>query len=292
MKNCVTLLTNPKKNVSGDAAKKILSVIVNSGISEIKTDICLAYLKSYSNLVTVCNNDELFDNSRLIIVMGGDGSIIDVARRSAKYRIPIAGINFGRVGYLAELEYSERDLLAKMLKEGFKIEERMMLEVEVAGKDKLICLNDVVLSNGPISRLSFFDLTCSGTEIARYSADGIIISTPTGSSAYSLSAGGPLIYQTMECICATPICPHSMTMRPIVFDSEAVIEIKNPYCRENRMFVTVDGRDNIEVFPDSVITVKKSNYKTELARIKNSSFVDVLHEKLFNHNTVDPSGVI
>lgn len=279
----VTLLSNPKKTVPPDAAKEIASLLTKAGVEEIRTEGEFSLLSGMKNVTVKATDDELFDSSGLIVVMGGDGSIISAARRSAKYAVPIAGVNFGRLGYLAELEFSERDLLLDIVGGKFITDERMMLEISVEGKntsEKLLCLNDVVLSNGPISRLSFFELWCSDTEVAKYSADGIVICTPTGSSAYSLSAGGPLIYQTMECICATPICPHSMTMRPIVFDADAVIEIRYPYCRENKMFITVDGRDNVEVFPGDMVTVKKSSLKTHLARIKNSSFVDVLHGKL------------
>lgn len=283
MIDTVTLLSNPKKNVPRQAAEEIVNVLIKGGAKQIRTDNQLAYLTEVSDKVVIRSDDALFEKSGLIVVMGGDGSIIDAARRSAHHGVPITSINFGRIGYLAELDYSERELLCGMLNGDFKTEERMMLEVTVTGKEEkctLISLNDVVLSNGPISRLSFFELWCSGTEVAKYSADGIVICTPTGSSAYSLSAGGPLIYQSMECICATPICPHSMTMRPIVFDADAVIELKNPYCRENKMFITVDGRDNVEIFPGDIVTVKKSPLKTRLARIKSSSFVDVLHGKL------------
>lgn len=280
----VTLLVSPKKRIPAEYVEEIFKLLTEYGAEKIFVEDGDEYsFEMYENAV-ICDGEKLFSASQLAVVMGGDGSIIDAARRSAKFGVPVAGINFGRLGYLAELEYSERDMLERLMHGDFEIEERMMLEVSVSDKIKLISLNDVVLSNGPISRISRFDLLCNGTEIARYVADGVIICTPTGSSAYSLSAGGPLIYQTMECICATPICPHSMTARPIVFAPDSVIEIKNPYCRENKMFLTVDGRDNIEIFPSDTVTVKKSTVKTHLARIKSKSFIDVLHEKLSNHD--------
>lgn len=283
----VTLLVTPKKHILRESVCEIFKILINCGVERVFIESDIGYLTEINDVAEVCTDDKLFCNSELVIVMGGDGSIIDAARRSANYAVPLAGINFGRLGYLAELEYSEKERICELVSGKFWIEERMMLEVCVSDRDKLLSLNDTVLSNGPISRISNFDLLCDGVEVARYVADGIIICSPTGSSAYSLSAGGPLIYQTMECILATPICPHSMTVRPIVFSPDSVIEIKNPYCRENNMYITVDGRDNIEIFPKDTVTVKKSALKAHLARVKSKSFVDILHEKLSNHDGFD-----
>lgn len=281
----VTLLPCENKNIPNECIVSVLDIL--SSVCKavyvdqaFPTEIISAY-----PVIKARDDDGVFDESQLIIVMGGDGSIIDAARRSASYAIPILGINFGRLGFLAELEVRETELLMDILKGNFKTEKRMMLDVTVTRNGEAInipypCLNDVVLSNGPVPRLSSFDLYCDGARAARYSADGIIISTPTGSSAYSMSAGGPLIYQTMECICATPICPHSFTLRPVIFTADSVIEIRNALCRQNKMYITVDGKDHTEIFSGDTVTVKRSRDVARLVRVKEGGLIGVLSRKL------------
>lgn len=280
-----TLIPGEKKHIPDCEIEKIVNLLSELSCNVIMDDRFKdSRFSSFKGVSTVAS-DELYSNSDLIIVMGGDGSVIEAARTSADFEIPIVGINFGRLGFLAELEVHETDLIRQIIEENFKIEERMMLDVSVIRdgcetKLPYPCLNDVVLSNGPVSRLSGFDLYCDGIYISRYSADGIVISTPTGSSAYSMSAGGPLVSQAMECICATPICPHSFTLRPVVFMGDSLIEIKNAACRENSMYITADGRENTEIFSGDTVVIKKSLKKTKLVRVKDGGFVSVLHRKL------------
>lgn len=281
----VTLLPCTKKNITAENIEDILSVLqlyCNRVFVEAAT---FEEFKEQYPVIERRDGQDIFNESELVIVMGGDGSIIDAARRAAHLKIPVLGINFGRLGFLAELEIKETDLLCEILNGNYHIEERMMLDVSVIrdGEEKRFsfpCLNDAVLSNGPVPRLSGFDLYCDGTFITRYAADGIIISTPTGSSAYSMSAGGPLIFQSMECICATPICPHSFTHRPVVFMGSSVIELKNSLCRENKMYLTVDGREHTEILCGDTIKIKKSAEITRLVRIKDGGLVSVLNRKL------------
>ena len=281
----VTLLSNIKKNIPDDALRSVLDKLKTLGctVAVDASDSNPVY-SEYDNIRRK-EKRSMFDDSGLVIVMGGDGSIIESSRLLDDHDIPIVGINFGRLGFLAELEIGEIDLLDEILKGNYRIEERMMLNVSVVRGSGSInmrypCLNETVLSNGPISRLTEFDLYCDGEIVSHYAADGIIISTPTGSSAYSLSAGGPLVYQTMECIIATPICPHSFTLRPVVFTGNSELEIRNPACRKNSIFITVDGRDNMEIFKDDRIRIKKSDKKTKLVRVKDGGFINVLHRKL------------
>ncbi len=281
----VTLLPCMKKNITKQNILEILRVLENY-CDKVLMEKCVSEIICDNiPLVEYCDGEDVFNGSELVIVMGGDGSIIDASRRVSHLNIAVLGINYGRLGFLAELEAKETELLCEILNGNYRTEERMMLDVTVTskGEEKAVsypCLNDVVLSNGPVSRLSGFDLYCDGTFITRYAADGIIVSTPTGSSAYSLSAGGPLIYQTMECICVTPICPHSFTHRPVVFMGESVLELKNAFCRENKMYITVDGREHMEIFYGDTVTISKSAEITRLVRIKDGGLVNVLNRKL------------
>ena len=285
MLSCVSLISNIKKGIPDSA---IIDVAETLDALSCSVKVCREFSSSAIfglNNVVLCPIEKLFEGSELLIVMGGDGSIITAARMSHGYDIPIVGINFGRLGYLAELETGEIPLLKNIVMGEYRLEERMMLDVSVVKNGEIVninypCLNETVLSNGPISRLAEFDLYCDGEQVAHYAADGIIISTPTGSSAYSLSAGGPLVYQTMECIIATPICPHSFTLRPVVFTGDSVLEIRNPVCRKNSMYITVDGRDNEEIGPDDIIRISKSSSKTKLVRVKDGGFISTLNRKL------------
>ncbi len=284
----ITLISNIKKGIPDAALESVMDILHEfdceimfsgeTGNETVKNSPKVRF-------VDPADRDRLFNGSELIIVMGGDGSIIEASRMSCGREIPIVGINFGRLGYLAELEIGEDELLKKVLRGEYVTEERMMLDVEIIRDGKVRrrlepCLNETVLSNAPISRLADFDLYCDGESAAHYDADGVIISTPTGSSAYSLSAGGPLVCQTMECIIATPICPHSFTLRPVVFTGDSMIEIKNAYCRMNKMFITVDGRANEEIFTDDTVRIRNSDSKTILARVKSGGFINTLHRKL------------
>ena len=280
----IVLISNKKKNIPDAALRAVIEKLISLGctVAIPADDNCDAYREFQ---LTEYTADDLFEGAFLTVVMGGDGSIIKAARKSSKYGVPIVGFNFGRVGFLAELEMGDLDLLDRIVSGDYKTEERMMLDVEIVregevNKIKYPCLNEAVLSNGPVSRLTDFDLYCDGSLVSHYDADGIIVSTPTGSTAYSLSAGGPIVYQTMECIVATPICAHSFSLRPIVFTGESVLEIRNASCRKNKMYITVDGRDNTEITPADVNKIKKSACKTKLVRVKDAGFVSTLRDKL------------
>ena len=236
----------------------------------------------------VCvTDDELFDGADIICVLGGDGSIIDAARRSIGRGIPIVGINCGRLGYLAEIEINELSLIDQILAGSGTVEERIMLDVRIlrAGGETVFAkpvLNDAVLSNGPIPRLLSMELFCDGVLAEKCFADGIIFSTPTGSTAYSLSAGGPVLDPCLDCISFTPICPQRMTSRPVIFSGASVLEMRNVNCRENRIYLSLDGHDCYELHSGDTVQVRRSDCKTSLIRLKNGGFLGALRRKLSN----------
>ena len=230
------------------------------------------------------------DSSRLsyadlLVVLGGDGTIIDVARVSAGMNIPITGVNFGHVGYMAEIESDCTDRLRAVIDGKCNIQKRMMLDIAVVRGDKAIltvhpALNDAVLSNGPIPKLLGFDIFCDGLFAQHMRSDGIIISTPTGSSAYSMSAGGPVIDPEVQCICATPICPHLLNARPVIFSPDCIMEIRNAECRGNNIYLSVDGKEVIELAGGDVIRIKRSKCTIPLVRVGKESFIETLNSKL------------
>ena len=242
--------------------------------------------------------DELYARADLLIVLGGDGTILEAARRSASRQTPILGINLGRVGYMAELEMSELDLLARLFDRttaagaepaSYEIERRSMLHVEVlnqAGepRQKMYGLNDAVITNGSVARIVDIELSENGTPVTTYRADGLIIATPTGSTAYSMSAGGPIADPRVRCFCVTPICPHSLAAHPLIFPDNTTLEIRNICQREKMLYLTVDGRTNCELYRGEVVRITRSPLETNLVRLKSCGFYNRLRLKMAQHN--------
>lgn len=220
-----------------------------------------------------------------LIVLGGDGTIIQVARATVEINVPIIGINYGKIGYMAALGSDNIDRLSAVLDGDFTVTERMMLDVDVIKGDKSVrsfsrALNEAVVSNGPIPHLVEFDLYCDGKLCQHMRSDGIIIATPTGSSAYSMSAGGPVMDPSLSCICATPICPHHLNSRPVIFGGESVLEIRNAVCRNNYIYLSVDGKEVFEISSGDVVRIAKSKHSVSIVSSRNNSFIEVLNSKL------------
>lgn len=245
-------------------------------------------MKRYKGDIIFVSTDKLYEESDIIIAFGGDGTIMDCARRAAPCGIPVLGINLGHLGYMTELEMSELESLSKIVDGEFEIDERSMITVEVfnsKGTKKMssYALNDAVISNGSVARIIDLELREGGTMITAYRADGLIVSTPTGSTAYSMSAGGAIADPRVKCLCVTPICPHSLAARPLIFPDTAVIEVKNICVREKSLHLTLDGKSNFELYRDDVVRITKSELKAKLIRIKERSFYDKLRQKMKNN---------
>ncbi len=229
--------------------------------------------------------EEVYGIVDAVIVLGGDGTILDAARRAAPYGIGVLGLNLGRLGYLAELEESEVSMLSRLIDGDYRMEERSMINIEIVDVEGKVrrseyALNDAVLSNGSISRIVDLVLSEGGVEIASYRSDGMIVATPTGSTAYSLAAGGAIADPRLNCLCVTPICPHSLHARPLIFPDSACIEIKNICQREKTLFLTIDGRINHEVFIGERVRVTRSELHTHFIRLKDSGFYERLRLKM------------
>ncbi len=235
--------------------------------------------------ITYVPNDKVYRSCDAVVVLGGDGTLLESARRVAQLEIPIIGINLGRVGYMAELEASEIDKLERVVNGDYEIEERSMLAVEIITGDgrarsSSYALNDAVISNGSISRIVDLELYEGGVLISSYRSDGMIVATPTGSTAYSMSAGGAVVDPRLFCLCVTPICPHSLSARPIIFPDSATISIKNICQREKMLYLTVDGRANFELFRGESVQITRSPLTTRLIRLNKSGFYTKLRQKM------------
>lgn len=231
--------------------------------------------------------DAVYNSADLVVVLGGDGTILEAARRASTRGTPVLGINMGHLGYMAELELDELKLLSEVLAGNFSIEERSMLTVErVSGQKHTIAyaLNEAVISNGSVARIAELELYEEETFIAKYRADGLIVSTPTGSTAYSMSAGGPIIDPRMACFCVTPICPHATGARPLIFPDSARLCIKNTCQREKLLYLTLDGRTNLELAYGDVVNITKAERTARLVSLKGKDFYNKVHKKLHTYD--------
>ncbi len=260
-------------------AKQIPSQTINDIISRIES--CNAMV----NTCDYISENEDLSGVDLIVTLGGDGTIIEAARATAGAEIPIFGINYGKIGYMADAESSEAELIESVIMGDCRIESRMTLDISVIRNGKSVlessnALNDIVLSNGPVPKLVSFDLYCNNELTQKIRSDGMVFATPTGSSAYSMSAGGPVVDPSMNCIIATPICPHSLHIRPVVFNGTSVIEIKNARVRDNCIFLSVDGKKITEIHNEDIIRIQKSEISVQLVKVKDQGFLKVLYTKL------------
>ena len=230
------------------------------------------------------SRDEIASLVDLVFVLGGDGTMLNVSRLVAEKGIPILGINLGSLGFITEVNRDEIfSTVDKMLNGGCAIEERLMLSAAIHREGKKIAdytvLNDVVINKGALARIIDLETNIDGNYVTTFKADGLIISTPTGSTAYSLSAGGPILYPTLESIVLTPICSHTLTNRPIVLPDHSKIEIIIKSLSED-VFLTLDGQVGFSLRMNDVITISKAHYKTKLLLPFERNYFKVLRTKL------------
>lgn len=229
--------------------------------------------------------DELYKIADYIVTIGGDGTIIRYSKRAALDGKPVVGINAGRMGYLANIEQNEYTLLSKLKTGEFSIEKRMMLKIKVVENGKTIgtytALNDAVVSSGYIARIIDINASVDGDGITYY-ADGLILSTPTGSTAYSMAAGGPIVDPTTECMCLTPVCSHSLSAKPIIIGADRTVRLKAYSKKRADIYLMVDGRRAVTVRPFTEIYISRSEQYVQLIRLNDRSFYKTLSVKFLD----------
>jgi NAD+ kinase len=220
----------------------------------------------------------------LIIVLGGDGTLISVARQICGRSVPILGVNLGSLGFLTEVTRGELFLsLEKVLKGDYDLSDRMMLEAvvrrngEQAGR--FCVLNDVVINKGAIARIIDMEVSVDGAYLTTFKADGLIIATPTGSTAYNLSAGGPIISPGLHCLVVTPICPHMLANRPLIVSDTVAIRIEVKF-RDEDVVLTADGQVGMDLVAGDVVEVRKAARSTRLIKSPSKDYFEVLRTKL------------
>jgi len=220
----------------------------------------------------------------LIVVLGGDGTLISVARKVGDLRTPILGVNLGSLGFLTEITLAEfYPVLERVIEGEFEVTNRLMLEAVVRREGREVgryrVLNDVVINKGAIARIIDMEVTVDNDYLTTFKADGLIISTPTGSTAYNLAAGGPIIYPGLHCLVITPICPHMLTNRPIIVSDESIIRVEVKFQDEDVVF-TADGQVGMPLHGGDVVEIRKSRSSTLLIKSPSRDFFEVLRTKL------------
>ena len=218
------------------------------------------------------------------VAIGGDGTIMHVAKAAAAAGCPVLGVNAGRVGFLAGMEPEELDTLDALLSDRCTEERRRLLQVTVrtaAGAQTLLAMNDVVVSRGSLSRLVDVTVHSGGVEVLSTRGDGVIVATPTGSTAYSLSAGGPVVHPAVGCLLLTPVCPHSLDSRSRVLPEDTVLTLRAA-ADGSPAFVTVDGEQNIPLAPADTVEVCFADTAVRLIRLTDTHFCDTLRHKLLD----------
>ncbi len=226
--------------------------------------------------------ETLYDGADFILVLGGDGTILSVARKAAEKNIPVLGINLGRLGFLAEIEQDAlEEGLNRLFCGEFLLEERMMIEADLGDGKHSKALNDIVITRANVSlRILELDVSIDEEYLDDFKADGIIIATPTGSTAYSLSAGGPVVDPALPCMTITPICPHKMYSRTIIIPPTKTVTVTCKSSKDNEAVVAADSEILGTLSKDESVTVKLSPFKLKLIRLNGDCFYGALRRKL------------
>ena len=283
MKN-VILTPNPYRDKNFHTVREAVEILKKAGI---QTRVCLPFEvdRSYElpKDLRFSRLDRELPNAEMIICFGGDGTILHMAKTATRRGIPILGVNIGTMGFMAELESSELEKLACLATGEFTTDSRMMLDITVQRDRDIIfhdiCLNDVVITKGAVARIVHLSVKCDGVEAMECGGDGVIVATPTGSTAYSLSAGGPIVEPEARNIIITPVCAHDMSSRCIVASEKRVISVSMSRNARRNAYLSVDGGKALRLNMGDVATIKTSKLETKLIRLKDRSFYDVVNSK-------------
>lgn len=278
--NSIGIIVNLEKPDIGHIAAHIVSWLENNG-KQVYVNVVGEYNKAQ---IANCSETDMVKNCQCIIVLGGDGTLLHSARIVSSHGIPLFGVNLGQLGFLTEIELNDvTPALEKLVSGEFRVEERMMIQASVYrnGKEisKFFGLNDAVITKGAFARLIRLKTYVNNEFVDIYPADGLIISTPTGSTAYSLSAGGPLVVPNLELMIVTPICPHTLSSRPLVVDRASVVKVELQSTQAEVM-LTIDGQSGHSLEPFDEIIVQKSPYNAKFIKLSQRGFYEILRKKL------------
>lgn len=279
----IAICPNPFRDIDLVVTKKAAAMLNDAGF---ETVICPAFMSDEENVipadVKISDFSELPGKCSLAIAIGGDGTILAVARRIYEYNIPVLGLNLGTKGFMAGLEIENIEKIVDAAKGNCQYTDRMMLDVSLKRDGKEICsgtvLNDVVLRG--YSECIRFKVKCDSSLITSFAGDGIILSTPTGSTGYSMSAGGPIVEPSARNIIMSPICAHTMIARSFVLDPTRIVAIKTEKLHDRRAYLALDGKIVIDLANEDIVTVKESGYSIKMVDFAPLGFFEIAYKKL------------
>ena len=285
--NRVILTPNPYRDKNFRTVREAVGILKETGLD---VRVCLPFdVDKTFDLpkdIYFYRLDKELPKADLVICFGGDGTILHMAKAATRYNIPILGVNIGTMGFMAELESTELDELRRLATNDYRVDSRMMLDVTVMRDRDIIfhdiCLNDAAITKGAVARIVHLGVQCDGIQALECGGDGIIVSTPTGSTAYNLSAGGPIVEPEAHSIIITPICAHDVGSRGIVASENRVITVGLTQNARRNAYLSVDGGKALKINMGDKITIRKSHLTTQLLRLKNRSFYDVVNMKFKN----------
>lgn len=267
------IITNRKKDPNGLYTKKVADIL--------KRKYTVLFDSDYSEDDVY----KMYEESDVAVVLGGDGTLLSASDKASSFDVPLLGINLGHLGFMADVE--EKNIEASLdtfLDGGYKIDRRFMIDALIEKKDgsrlTISALNDIVVTRASYQRMVAFDIKVNGDNLATYQGDGLVVATPTGSTAYSMSAGGPVVDPSLEVCIITPVCPHTMSSKPVIVPGQAEIRIDFKSTFDDKAMLTADGKEGIGLCEGDVIKIKGSERKLGLIRLLNRSFYDILNLKL------------
>lgn len=277
----VGVIPNFQKSAGWELAQEIQNWFIEHGVS-----VRLPQAKDLEKTAEspVDQDQDFYQGLDALIVLGGDGTLLRVARQADDMAIPILGVNLGHLGFLTELELPDLyPCLAKLVQGEYQIEERMRLEARIIREGQVRntarALNDVVVSKGPLARIITLEVYINDQYYSTFSGDGLIIATPTGSTAYSLSAGGPIVNPELEVILLTPICPHTFYSRPLVVSpTQQITVVLRP--RFDEVAITLDGQRGFRLKAGDQVVVACANFRTKLIKVRERHFFEIVREKI------------
>lgn len=280
----IILTPNPYRDKNFQTVREAMEILKDAGV-EVKLCLPFEVDRNYDlpKDLRFHRLDRELHNADLLICFGGDGTILHMAKTATRHGIPILGVNIGTMGFMAELESTELQELRRLATDDFTLDERMMLDVTVHRDRDIIfhdiCLNDAVITKGAVARIVHLCVACDGVQAMECGGDGIIVATPTGSTAYSLSAGGPIVEPDAHSILITPICSHDVGSRCMVTSEKRVISVAMTKNARRNAYLSVDGGKALRMNMGDVAIIRKSDLATKLVRLKDRSFYDVVNMK-------------
>ncbi len=284
----VILTPNPYRDKNFQTVRNAMEVLQGCGI---EVRLCLPFEvdRSYDlpRDLRFSRLDKELPTADAVVCFGGDGTILHMAKAATRQGVPVLGVNIGTMGFMAELESTELDQLTRLASDDYSVDERMMLDVTVHRDRDIIfhdiSLNDVVITKGAVARIVHLAVKCDGVQAMECGGDGVIIATPTGSTAYSLSAGGPIVEPEAHSILVTPICAHDVASRGFIASENRVVTVGLTHNARRNAYLSVDGGKALRMNMGDVATIRKSKLTTKLIRLKDRSFYDVVNMKFKNN---------